>query len=51
LIAAESGDLAEIKRLLDKDKLQDLAADVNHKGLDNWTALHFAANEGKLEII
>ena len=24
---------------------------MNYKGLDNWTALHFAANEGKLEIV
>jgi ankyrin repeat protein len=28
-----------------------LVADVNTKGLDQWTALHFAANEGRLEIV
>ena len=26
-------------------------ADVNTKGLDSWTALHFAANEGRLEVV
>jgi ankyrin repeat protein len=31
--------------------LKDLVADINTKGLDNWTALHFAANEGYLEIV
>lgn len=29
----------------------DLVADINIKGLDNWTALHFAANEGRIEIV
>lgn len=31
--------------------LHDLAADINVKGLDQWTALHFAANEGKGEVV
>ena len=31
--------------------MQDLIADVNHRGLDQWTALHFAANEGHFEIV
>lgn len=31
--------------------LHDLAADVNVKGLDQWTALHFAANEGMVEVV
>ena len=34
LFAAEYGNLDELKRLLDKEKLQDLVADVNTKGLD-----------------
>lgn len=34
ILAAEYGNLEEIKRLLDKEKLQDLVADVNNKGLD-----------------
>lgn len=51
LIAAENGDLALIRRLLDPTVYQDLTADVNTKGLDQWTALHFAANEGRVEIV
>lgn len=31
--------------------MQDLIADLNVKGLDNWVALHFAANEGQEEIV
>jgi hypothetical protein len=34
LFAAEYGNLDEVKKLLDKEKLQDLVADVNTKGLD-----------------
>ena len=51
MFAAEYGNLDELKRLLDKEKLQDLVADVNTKGLDQWTALHFAANEGRLDVV
>jgi ankyrin repeat protein len=51
LYAAENGDLAEVKRLLDKTVLADLIADINIRGLDNWTALHFAANEGRVNVI
>ena len=29
----------------------DLVADINIKGLDNWTPLHFATNEGRIEIV
>ena len=47
--AAEQGDLNGIKNVLDKAQLQDLIADVNSTGLDAWTALHFAANEGHTE--
>ncbi len=28
-----------------------MVADINTKGLDQWCALHFAASEGRLEII
>jgi ankyrin len=28
-----------------------LIADINHRGLDNWTPLHFAANEGHFEVV
>jgi len=51
LLAAEEGDLDEVRKLLNKDIHQDLVADLNHKGLDQWTALHFAASEGRLEVV
>lgn len=50
LWAAEYGNLDEVRRLLDKSVLSELVADVNTRGLDQWTALHFAANEGHLEV-
>lgn len=28
-----------------------MIADINHRGLDQWTALHFAANEGHLQVL
>ncbi len=31
--------------------MHSFAADVNAKGLDQWTALHFAANEGHYEVV
>ena len=46
-----SGDLPEVRRLLDENEMQDLVADVNFKGLDQWTPLHFAANGCKLEVV
>jgi ankyrin repeat protein len=51
LLAAEAGILEDVRRLLDKQSLQDLIADINNKGLDQWTPLHFAANEGKQDIV
>jgi ankyrin repeat protein len=43
--------LPEVKRLLDKHTLKDLSADINVKGLDQWTALHFASNENRIEVV
>lgn len=51
LYAAEEGEIEEVRRLLDKTVLKDLTADINNKGLDQWTALHFAANEGRLDVV
>ena len=31
--------------------MHSFAADVNAKGLDQWTALHFAANEGHYDVV
>ena len=44
--SAESNDLPAIHQLMDKTLHGDLIPDVNSKALDDWTALHFAANEG-----
>jgi len=43
--------LPEIKRLLDEKELVDLVADVNFKGLDSWTPLHFAADGSHLDVV
>jgi len=51
LAAAENGNLEEVRKLLNPAVLHDLVADINVKGLDQWTALHFAANEGKVEVV
>jgi ankyrin repeat protein len=37
-------------RLLNRDIMKDKVADVNARGLDQWTALHFAAKNGHLQI-
>ena len=31
--------------------MQDLVADINAKGLDQWTALHFSSDQGHLQIV
>ena len=36
---------------MDKVQMQGLVADINFRGLDQWSALHFASNNGHLEII
>ena len=45
------GDFEKLKRYLSPEKMLGMVADVSAKGLDNWTALHFAANGGHLDII
>ena len=40
-----------VKDFLDVELQKDLVADLNFKGPDSWHALHFAANEGRLEIV
>lgn len=51
MTASESGDIKEVIRLLDEAIMHDLHADLNQRGLDQWTALHFASNEGHLNIV
>ena len=36
--------------LLDKKK-GDLKADINSKGIDDWTALHFACYNGNVKLV
>jgi ankyrin repeat protein len=31
--------------------MKDMVAEINTKGLDNWTALHYAANQGNTQIL
>lgn len=51
LHAAETGKVERIKQLLNKEELDDLVADINAKGLDDFTALHLAISEGHNEAV
>ena len=44
--AIERNDINLCKELLDRDIYNDLVAQTNAKGLNDWTALHIAASEG-----
>ena len=48
--AAENGEINRVRKFLDVDRRKDMIANVNSVGLDNWTALHFAASEGHFEV-
>jgi ankyrin repeat protein len=50
-MACEKGDTFKVKELLDVKKHQDLVADINVKGLDDYSPLHHAASEGFHEIV
>ena len=43
--------MQEMLNLLDPAKKQLQVADINTKGADMWTALHYAANEGHGDIL
>ena len=45
-LACQNGDEAAVKRLLDAD-----AKDVNLRGVNGMSGLHFAAQKGHVEII
>ena len=51
LSAVEKGKIDVIADLLDINKHGDLAVDINVKGLNNFTPLHFAALEGQIAIV
>ncbi len=40
-----------MKKYLNAEEMEGKQADVNTKGLDQWTALHFAAKSGHFDII
>lgn len=46
----EVGNYEKVIDLLDSDKSL-YPIDINFKGLDEWTALHFACNEGHLNLV
>lgn len=43
--------MQEMLDLIDPAKKQLQVADINAKGPENWTALHYAANEGHGDIL
>ena len=51
LLASEAGNMQEMLDLIDSTKRQLQIADINTKGADLWTALHYAANEGHGDIL
>jgi hypothetical protein len=50
LMASESGDIEKIKDLLNKDITKEFSPNIEFQGLDDYTALHFAAQVGHKEI-
>ena len=50
LIGAEAGDLKKVKDLFNKEIHNEFVANITFKGLDDYTALHFAAQEDRYEI-
>jgi ankyrin repeat protein len=48
--AAEKGDAETCRKLLNKELSNSILPSLNTKGLDDWTALHLAANEGNLSV-
>lgn len=48
--ACERGDLNYVKMIVSR-KESDYPIDINSKGLDNWTALHFAAYDDNNVIV
>ena len=47
--AAQANDAMKCREVMDMAKHRDLIAQPNAKGLNNWTALHIAADQGHLE--
>ena len=45
------GNLELVKKYLSSEDMQGNQADVNTRGLDQWTALHFASKSGHFDIV
>lgn len=50
LMASEAGELEKVKDLLDKDQYKEFVANIRFQGLDEFTALHFAAQENQYDV-
>lgn len=50
LMAAEAGNLTKVKDLLNKEIYKEFVANLKFQGLDEFTALHFAAQENRSEV-
>ena len=48
LRAAEAGNMEGITKFLSNEEMNGKAADVNCKGLHDWTALHYAAENEQI---
>jgi hypothetical protein len=50
LISSEAGNLEKVKELFNKEIHNEFVANITFKGLDDYTALHFGAQEDRYEI-
>lgn len=51
MLAADHGDLQKLRKYLSPAEMLGQQAEVNARGLDQWTALHLAAKSGHAEIV
>ena len=49
--ATDKNSISEVRDALNYSKYKELTADVNAKGLDDWTALHIAVNENYDQVL
>jgi ankyrin repeat protein len=50
LIASEAGNLVKVKELFNKEIQNEFVANITFKGLDDYTALHFAAQDDRYDV-
>lgn len=50
LRATESGDLEKVKKYLNNEVMLGQAAELNFTGLHDWTALHYAADNERVDV-